>query len=144
MAQQHIYILQPWVVALIVGGKVADHIFMNAFNVILKMSTGVWNSFRQRRPSADQGTLGKSQQPKTDKIASNSKSSPTNLSLDVEAAQSVLQQFDLASKYGPCRGMTRMERWNRAQSLGLDPPPSVRELLLQDTPEGVLSRCCFD
>lgn len=80
------------------------------FAVILKMSTGVWNSFRQRRPSADQDTLGKSQQPKTDKIASNSKSSPTNLSLDVEAAQSVLQQFDLASKYGPCRGMTRMER----------------------------------
>lgn len=34
------------------------------------------------------------------------------------------------SKFGPCIGMTRLERWERAEKLGLAPPPAVRELLL--------------
>ncbi|CAI0567644.1 unnamed protein product [Linum tenue] len=31
--------------------------------------------------------------------------------------------------YGPCIGMTRLARWERAQRLGLDPPGEVRSLL---------------
>ncbi|CAI0395206.1 unnamed protein product [Linum tenue] len=31
--------------------------------------------------------------------------------------------------YGPCIGMTRMARWQRAQRLGLDPPGDVKNLL---------------
>lgn len=31
-------------------------------------------------------------------------------------------------KYGPCIGTTRMQRWKRAQSLGLNPPIEVRLL----------------
>jgi len=29
-------------------------------------------------------------------------------------------------KYGPCIGTTRMQRWKRAQALGLNPPIEVR------------------
>ncbi|MFS7937440.1 putative DNA polymerase delta, subunit 4 [Helianthus anomalus] len=31
--------------------------------------------------------------------------------------------------YGPCVGMKRIDRWNRASSLGLRPPDDVYRLL---------------
>lgn len=47
----------------------------------------------------------------------------------------MLRFFDMTSEYGPCVGMTRLERWERAETLGLNPPPEVRQILL--TKEGV-------
>eukprot|EP00850_Spirogloea_muscicola_P009715 SM000055S18249 [mRNA] locus=s55:360047:364810:+ [translate_table: standard] len=47
---------------------------------------------------------------------------------DVEV---LLRQFDLDGKYGPCLGVTRVQRWQRASKLGLDPPAHVRHLLEQ-------------
>ncbi|KAI9319821.1 DNA polymerase delta, subunit 4-domain-containing protein [Dichotomocladium elegans] len=41
----------------------------------------------------------------------------------------MLRQFDLNYDYGPCCGLTRLERWERAKNLGLNPPPEVREAL---------------
>ena len=46
-----------------------------------------------------------------------------------EQVEKVLRSFDLNSKYGPCIGMTRMERWERAHNLGLCPPEDIRTLL---------------
>ncbi|XP_058161092.1 DNA polymerase delta subunit 4 isoform X8 [Dasypus novemcinctus] len=40
-----------------------------------------------------------------------------------EADLELLRQFDLAWQYGPCTGITRLQRWHRAQQMGLDPPP---------------------
>uniref|UniRef100_A0A670IXN4 DNA polymerase delta 4, accessory subunit n=1 Tax=Podarcis muralis TaxID=64176 RepID=A0A670IXN4_PODMU len=40
-----------------------------------------------------------------------------------------LKQFDLSWQYGPCTGITRLQRWERAELLGLNPPAMVRELL---------------
>jgi len=34
--------------------------------------------------------------------------------------------------YGPCIGMSRLERWNRAYKLGLNPPKEVEDLLKAD------------
>ena len=31
-------------------------------------------------------------------------------------------------EYGPCVGMTRLERWERAHAFGLNPPPEVSPL----------------
>ncbi|XP_069713073.1 DNA polymerase delta subunit 4 [Phaenicophaeus curvirostris] len=42
-----------------------------------------------------------------------------------------LRSFDLAWEYGPCTGITRLQRWERAQALGLSPPLTVREALLK-------------
>lgn len=39
-----------------------------------------------------------------------------------EAAEATLREFDLSSKYGPCMGISRLERWERAAKLGLEPP----------------------
>ncbi|GBF91498.1 hypothetical protein Rsub_04238 [Raphidocelis subcapitata] len=41
-----------------------------------------------------------------------------------------LRAFDLSSKFGPCTGMTRLERWERASRLGLQPPEEVRRILV--------------
>jgi DNA polymerase delta subunit 4 len=33
--------------------------------------------------------------------------------------------FDRNYDYGPCIGVTRLERWERAQAMGLNPPLEV-------------------
>ena len=44
-----------------------------------------------------------------------------------------LKAFDLTVKFGPCVGLSRMTRWERAKELGLDPPDEIR-VLLEDEP----------
>ena len=41
-----------------------------------------------------------------------------------------LKRFDMDMKYGPSSGISRLDRWNRADGLGLSPPCLVRDLLL--------------
>ncbi|XP_045021789.1 DNA polymerase delta subunit 4 isoform X1 [Bubalus bubalis] len=53
---------------------------------------------------------------------------PLPLSVD-EAELELLRQFDLAWQYGPCTGITRLQRWHRAEQMGLKPPPEVRQVL---------------
>ena len=50
---------------------------------------------------------------------------------DASAArdEATLRGFDLTSAYGPCLGLTRLERWDRAVKYGLDPPKAVLEAL---------------
>mmetsp|Transcript_11561 Transcript_11561/g.35170 ORF Transcript_11561/g.35170 Transcript_11561/m.35170 type:complete len:127 (-) Transcript_11561:131-511(-) len=50
---------------------------------------------------------------------------------DLCAEENLLRSFDLNSRYGPCTGVSRLERWERAQGLGLNPPNEVRDLLLR-------------
>lgn len=40
-----------------------------------------------------------------------------------------LRQFDLASRYGPCVGITRLERWERAERLGKNPSSRIHGIL---------------
>jgi len=41
----------------------------------------------------------------------------------------ILRVFDLSYEYGPCAGIPRLERWERAQALGLNPPKEVYDIL---------------
>ncbi|XP_059292313.1 uncharacterized protein LOC132045726 [Lycium ferocissimum] len=43
--------------------------------------------------------------------------------------EEVLRQFDMNMVYGPCLGMGRLDRWERAKKLGLNPPTDVERLL---------------
>ncbi len=45
-----------------------------------------------------------------------------------EAAE--LKAFDLTMAFGPMVGLTRLERWERAQEAGLGPPAHLHALLL--------------
>ncbi|KAJ4777428.1 DNA polymerase delta subunit 4 [Rhynchospora pubera] len=44
--------------------------------------------------------------------------------------EEALRQFDMDMKYGPCIGVGRLERWERAAAMGLHPPLHVREVLV--------------
>ncbi|XAR54280.1 hypothetical protein NMG60_11029339 [Bertholletia excelsa] len=55
--------------------------------------------------------------------------------------EEVLRQFDMNMAYGPCLGMTRLARWERAQSLGLNPPEEVGHLLRESN---VRPECLWD
>lgn len=57
----------------------------------------------------------------------------------------ILRVFDTSYKYGPCIGITRLERWQRAQALGLNPPVEVHEILStkQGIEEDEFKHCVF-
>ncbi|XP_014393586.1 PREDICTED: DNA polymerase delta subunit 4 isoform X1 [Myotis brandtii] len=55
------------------------------------------------------------------------------LSVD-EVELELLRQFDLAWQYGPCTGITRLQRWHRAEQMGLEPPPEVYQSLASLSP----------
>ncbi len=40
-----------------------------------------------------------------------------------------LRQFDLDRTYGPCCGLSRSERYNRAVILGMNPPAEIPDLI---------------
>lgn len=47
----------------------------------------------------------------------------------------ILKNFDLTLEFGPCTGITRLERWERAQKHGLNPPDEVKDILLKNKDE---------
>ncbi|THH00604.1 hypothetical protein EW026_g1941 [Hermanssonia centrifuga] len=57
----------------------------------------------------------------------------------------ILRVFDLSYEYGPCVGVTRLERWERAEALGLDPPSEVKDILLtkEGSEQDEFSQCVF-
>jgi DNA polymerase delta subunit 4 len=64
-------------------------------------------------------------------IISGDVSKPSTSKKDVDEDQQVLKNFDLTWEYGPCMGITRMERWNRADKHELNPPQSIKDLIEQ-------------
>jgi DNA polymerase delta subunit 4 len=60
---------------------------------------------------------------------------------DSDKHEDVLRQFDMNPAYGPCLGMSRLARWERAQRLGLNPPKEIEGLLKG---EKVRSECLWD
>ncbi|CAN6884430.1 unnamed protein product [Brassica oleracea] len=46
--------------------------------------------------------------------------------------EEMLRQFDMNMAYGPCVGMTRVDRWERALRLGMNPPSEIERLLKTD------------
>ncbi|KFA47738.1 hypothetical protein S40293_07147 [Stachybotrys chartarum IBT 40293] len=50
--------------------------------------------------------------------------------------EKVLRYFDVSSQYGPCIGISRQKRWERAEKLGLNPPVEVLSVLLMEDRAG--------
>ncbi|RYP85591.1 hypothetical protein DL769_000932 [Monosporascus sp. CRB-8-3] len=55
---------------------------------------------------------------------------------DLSLAEKVLRYWDVSSQYGPCVGISRIKRWQRAQRLGLNPPIEVLAVLLKEEEKG--------
>ncbi|XP_065853181.1 uncharacterized protein [Euphorbia lathyris] len=60
---------------------------------------------------------------------------------DYDKDEQVLRQFDMNMSYGPCIGMTRLGRWERANRLGMNPPREIGCLLKDGK---VNSDCLWD
>ena len=43
----------------------------------------------------------------------------------------ILRKFDMNLAFGPCTGVSRLERWERAERNGLHPPTYIKQLLEQ-------------
>jgi len=43
--------------------------------------------------------------------------------------EEILRQFDMNLAYGPCLGLSRLARWERARGIGLNPSQHVKDLL---------------
>ncbi|KAK1772282.1 putative dna polymerase [Phialemonium atrogriseum] len=54
----------------------------------------------------------------------------------LSTGERVLRYFDVSSQYGPCMGISRVRRWQRAQKLGLSPPIEVLAVLLKEEAKG--------
>lgn len=48
---------------------------------------------------------------------------------DHSEEEMILRLFDMNMTYGPCFGMTRLERYERAKKWGLNPPQEIENLL---------------
>ncbi|KXX77082.1 DNA polymerase delta subunit 4 [Madurella mycetomatis] len=54
----------------------------------------------------------------------------------LSTGEKVLRYFDVSSQYGPCIGIARIKRWQRAQRLGLNPPIEVLAVLMKEDAKG--------
>lgn len=77
-------------------------------------------------------------------IIRSKKAEPVHYTEDI--IQQILKHFDLSSQYGPAIGMTRLERWNRASRLGLDPPQEIHAILttVEGTQTSSIRDCLFE
>ncbi|NXR56333.1 DPOD4 polymerase, partial [Hippolais icterina] len=92
---------------------------------------------RRRGPGRPPGRLkDKKDKDKVQVKVQDSSCSPSQPAPD-PALLEMLRRFDLSWEYGPCTGITRLQRWERAQELGLSPPSSIRDALLEhrDNPD---------
>ncbi|KAL1856477.1 hypothetical protein VTK73DRAFT_8273 [Phialemonium thermophilum] len=55
---------------------------------------------------------------------------------DLSTGEKILRYFDVSSQYGPCIGISRIKRWQRAEKLGLNPPIEVLAVLLKEERKG--------
>lgn len=50
---------------------------------------------------------------------------------ECDDVEEILRQFDMNMAYGPCLGISRLERFERACRLNLKPPMDVKNLLMR-------------
>lgn len=63
--------------------------------------------------------------------------------IDLTDDLQMLKNFDLTLEYGPCTGITRLERWERAQKHGLNPPEEIRDILLKNEDKEEYTLCLW-
>lgn len=57
---------------------------------------------------------------------------PPQLCEDLQDLQE-LKKFDLDWKFGPCTGINRLQRWERAALHGLNPLQEIKDILLKES-----------
>lgn len=101
------------------------------------MST-ITDKFKQKR--SGRATQAQSSGPKDAKPERNDSGRANGLS---EAEQRLLFDFDVCVKYGPCTGMSRGQRWERAERFGLEPPADVKAILERMQDDSSVQDCVW-
>lgn len=60
-------------------------------------------------------------------------SPPTPPRSQRDSEMDLLREFDLNWEFGPCTGITRLQRWDRADKLGLKPPVELKDIIINNT-----------
>lgn len=121
---------------------------------ITRNSSGSYQEPAKQEPSSDQDQIQPEPRPELNikdakwrKLFADAKRKRNGLPLvhgnkEDEISQ-ILRVFDLNYDYGPCIGVSRLERWERAHALGLNPPPEIHDIL--STRQGLekYSDCVF-
>ncbi|KAJ4469565.1 DNA polymerase delta, subunit 4-domain-containing protein [Lentinula aciculospora] len=87
--------------------------------------------------------------PRWRKLAAQARATNGNLQLihaeNENKIHDILRVFDLSYKYGPCYGISRLDRWERAEAMGLHPPPEIYDILLtrQGLEDPQYAQCVF-
>ncbi|CAB4013234.1 DNA polymerase delta subunit 4 [Paramuricea clavata] len=55
----------------------------------------------------------------------------------------IIRDFDLRCEYGPCIGISRLERWTRAQDYGLEPPAKVKKIIEEHINDTKFTQCLW-
>ncbi|GAA5860736.1 hypothetical protein JCM3774_006269 [Rhodotorula dairenensis] len=58
---------------------------------------------------------------------------------EMDDIEIILRVFDANEEFGPCSRMTRLERWERAEKLGLQPDPEIAEILRSEEGRNTLA-----
>ncbi|KAE8684707.1 DNA polymerase delta subunit 4 [Hibiscus syriacus] len=98
-----------------------------------RTSTNMRGFYRQKKKNhttTATGCITKSKSTKTPSFVSDITQTPAlHTRDDFCDEERALREFDMNMAYGPCLGITRLARWERAQRLGLDPPKEIHCLL---------------
>lgn len=54
---------------------------------------------------------------------------------DLSLREKILREFDMSSQYGPCIGISRLDRWKRARDMELGPPIEVLAVMVKAVEE---------
>ncbi|XP_022109665.1 DNA polymerase delta subunit 4-like [Acanthaster planci] len=87
--------------------------------------------FAQHKKEASRAGKAKSTAPTADENEREVSDHETAQQVLIDKEIDVLKQFDLCWEYGPCTGISRLERWERAEKHGMNPPEEVKKLILK-------------
>ena len=125
------------------GPPVLAAALMNS-SAMSKQGPKVTDLFRQSKYRIP-ATRGKKAEPSAAAVAppqAAAAAPPADAEQDA-ADEATLRQFDLDSRFGPCSGITRLERWERAVELGLDPPAEVPQLVRRHGTNSLFNKDLF-
>ncbi|KAK7246194.1 hypothetical protein RIF29_41054 [Crotalaria pallida] len=91
--------------------------------------------YRQRKKAANN---------RSSKSKKKSKISRVPCQAEYDPEEEILRKFDMDMAYGPCVGVTRLERWERAQKMGLNPPQEIERILKSDKDIKVQQQCLWN
>ncbi|XP_062512671.1 DNA polymerase delta subunit 4-like isoform X2 [Corticium candelabrum] len=63
---------------------------------------------------------------------------------EIQHKLNILKEFDHTVEFGPSIGITRLERWERAEAFNLNPPAEVRDIILMHGDDRKFAECLWD